>query len=421
MIKMMKITSIIGLLLLSFFYPRVPILAAENLDSQIKKQEREKESLNRKIKEYNELARQKERESRTLLGQLDRLRQDASESQSRMKDLERENGRLQTSMAQLTQDIAKTRKVLEGLLPRLRTHVLDMYKYGSRENLDILLSVGDTHEALTTAYMLSCFLRQDQAVVQELANRTEELTRSRSQLEENRAQVQLQAEELRKKRAEFNTTLRQTNALLKDIQGQQRKALSAARELSGAQKEIGSRINSLMRQKKAREDREAQQPAPKKAQPQPQPSKAQQPKPQPAPKSYATLPKGAALEWPLRGAVTAPFGSRVHPTFKTKVFNSGIDIKAASGTPVRAAGPGEVLYNGWIRGFGQVVIVDHGGNISTVYAHLASTAVREGDAVRTGSILGTVGNSGADSDYGLHFEVRKNGSAQNPMNYLRKI
>ena len=113
------------------------------------------------------------------------------------------------------------------------------------------------------------------------------------------------------------------------------------------------------------------------------------------------------------------YGSRVHPTFKTKIFNSGIDIKAPSGAPVKAAGPGEVLYQGWLRGFGQVVIIDHGGNISTVYAHLSGASVREGASVKTGTVIGRVGNSGTDSEYGLHFEVRKNGSAVNPMNYLR--
>ncbi|MBR1418194.1 MAG: M23 family metallopeptidase, partial [Synergistaceae bacterium] len=103
------------------------------------------------------------------------------------------------------------------------------------------------------------------------------------------------------------------------------------------------------------------------------------------------------------------------------VFNSGIDIKASQGAPVKAAAGGEVLYTGWMRGFGQVVILDHGGNISTVYAHLSSTQVKEGQSVRAGSVLGAVGNSGTESEYALHFEVRKAGSAQNPMNYLKKV
>ena len=126
-----------------------------------------------------------------------------------------------------------------------------------------------------------------------------------------------------------------------------------------------------------------------------------------------------SLSWPVSGQVVMQYGSRVHPTFKTKIFNSGIDIKAPSGAPVKAAGPGDVLYTGWLRGFGQVVIIDHGGNLSTVYAHLSGATVREGASVKTGTVVGHVGNTGTDSAYGLHFEVRKNGSAVNPMSYLR--
>lgn len=139
----------------------------------------------------------------------------------------------------------------------------------------------------------------------------------------------------------------------------------------------------------------------------------------PPPSSPSPARYTGALSWPVRGTVTMQYGNRVHPTFKTKIFNSGIDIRAAAGTPVKAAGPGEVLYQGWLRGFGQVVIIDHGGDLSTVYAHLGGASVREGASVQKGAVIGTVGNTGTDSEYGLHFEVRKGGSAQNPMNYLR--
>jgi len=111
---------------------------------------------------------------------------------------------------------------------------------------------------------------------------------------------------------------------------------------------------------------------------------------------------------------------RVHPTFKTKMMHTGIDISAARGTPVRAAGPGEVLYAGWLRGYGQVIIIDHGSNLSSVYAHLSSMSVREGSAVKKGQTIGAVGSTGTATGAHLHFEVRANGDARDPMKYLRK-
>lgn len=389
------------------------------LDNMIAIRERERESLSRKIEHYNELARSKMKESQSILGRLMNLRRNALESQARMEFLEKENGRLQGSMAQLNLSIAETSNLLADLLIKLRTRIVDMYKYSSQERLDVLLATRSTHEALIMAYMLRRLANQDQKVVETLARKADELERSREKLETSRAQVQRQQTELKRKRDEFAATIQRTNALLKDVQGEQKKAKAAAQELMNAQQAIGDKIIALMQEKGAR----GRAPAPPSTPPaSPGTPAPQQPlKPQKKPQQYTYLANGAVLEWPIQGSIAMAFGSRIHPVFKTKVFNSGIDIRAASGAPVRAAGPGEVLFTGWIRGFGQVVIIDHGRGISTVYAHLASASVAEGDAVKTGSPLGKVGNSGANTDYGLHFEVRRNGRAEDPLHYLRRF
>lgn len=389
------------------------------LDNMIAIRERERESLSRKIEHYNELARSKMKESQSILGRLMNLRRNALESQARMEFLEKENGRLQGSMAQLNLSIAETSNLLADLLIKLRTRIVDMYKYSSQERLDVLLATRSTHEALIMAYMLRRLANQDQKVVETLARKADELERSREKLETSRAQVQRQQTELKRKRDEFAATIQRTNALLKDVQGEQKKAKAAAQELMNAQQAIGDKIIALMQEKGAW----GRAPAPPSTPPaSPGTPAPQQPlKPQKKPQQYTYLANGAVLEWPIQGSIAMAFGSRIHPVFKTKVFNSGIDIRAASGAPVRAAGPGEVLFTGWIRGFGQVVIIDHGRGISTVYAHLASASVAEGDAVKTGSPLGKVGNSGANTDYGLHFEVRRNGRAEDPLHYLRRF
>ena len=394
--------------------------SVEDLDSMIQAEKKNQEDLGKKIQRYNALDRQKWQQSKTLLGRLTGLRQESQTAQARMNRLQQENDRLQKSMGELSLRIVDTSKALSDLIVKLRGRVVDMYKFSVREELDILLASRSAHEALTTAYMLGRLARRDRSIINDLSLRAEALKQARKDLESSRAQVQRQTEEIRKERNEHDAKIRQTNSLLKEIQGDRQKARSAAQELARAQQAVGQKINSLNRAKRSRMEQQKKAPQlPAQAMKRPQPTGSLTP--QPPSKNYTYLAKGTALEWPVRGPVAVPFGSRVHPVFKTKVFNSGIDIRAASGAPVRSAGPGEVLFRGWIRGFGQVVIVDHGSNLSTVYAHLASASVGEGDAVRTGSLIGTVGNSGTSSDYGLHFEVRRNGSAQNPLNFLKKI
>jgi murein DD-endopeptidase MepM/ murein hydrolase activator NlpD len=126
------------------------------------------------------------------------------------------------------------------------------------------------------------------------------------------------------------------------------------------------------------------------------------------------------FDWPLRGPMSSPFGSRVHPVFKTKSFHSGLDIAAPRGTPIKAAAPGEVLFEGWMRGYGQVIIIDHGRNYSTVYAHMSSTRVKEGTVVNAGTVVGAVGDTGTTTGYHLHFEVRVGSTAKNPLDYLKR-
>ena len=411
------------------------------LDSEIKSQQKAKTDVEKKIKQYNEVAKQKAKESENLLGQINKLKQGASESQNKIKELEQENVKLESSIKNLNKDIAKLNVEMEKLLVKLRQRVLSIYKYNSQENLNLLFAAQNTHEALINSYNFSYLLNEDKNIVDELLSKANKLRSSRLQLETNSAQIKVKRGELVKKQSEFNTAVKDTNNLLKDIQAEQSKALAASKELENSQREIGNRIVDLTRQKEAQARAKAEQAARAQAQAQAK-AKAEQAakannksqvnnvnnkaqannnKVQQSSAAPTRSLAAASLEWPIRGKISAQYGSRVHPVFKTKVFNSGIDIKASQGAPVKAAAGGEVLYTGWMRGFGQVVILDHGGNISTVYAHLSATQVKEGQSVRAGSVLGSVGNSGTESEYALHFEVRKAGSAQNPMNYLKKV
>ena len=396
------------------------------LDNQIKSQQRSQSDMKKKIQQYNAIAREKSKQSKTLLGQLSRLKEDANASQAKMDNLEKENLKLQNSVGALNKKIINVRESMSVIISTLRARILDIYKYTPEENsLSLIMTSTDPHDAVNTAYMLRCFARQDQEMLEELMRRDVELREARTKLESNKKQIQQQTEELKKKRAEYDSTIKKTDSLLKNVQSEQRKAEAAAKELEAAQRAVGNKINSLMKQKKiaAAKKTQTQTKTNTAATKTNSNSKAEAKSSTKTERQTISMSTGTApktLSWPLNGKVTNPYGSRVHPTFKTKIFNSGIDIKAASGTPVKAAGPGEVLYQGWLRGFGQVVIIDHGGDLSTVYAHLGGANVREGSVVKTGTVVGKVGNTGTDSEYGLHFEVRKGGAAQNPMNYLKK-
>ncbi len=121
---------------------------------------------------------------------------------------------------------------------------------------------------------------------------------------------------------------------------------------------------------------------------------------------------GAGLSWPVRGSITSGFGSRWGR------LHAGIDIGAGTGAPIRAAKAGEVIFAGSMSGYGNCVIIDHGGGLSTLYAHQSRIGTNDGARVEGGEVIGYVGSTGHSTGPHLHFETRVGGSPQNPMRYL---
>jgi murein DD-endopeptidase MepM/ murein hydrolase activator NlpD len=123
-------------------------------------------------------------------------------------------------------------------------------------------------------------------------------------------------------------------------------------------------------------------------------------------------PSAAGFIWPCDGVVVSGFGMR------SGRMHEGIDIGCAYGTPNRAAAAGTVIYAGWLGGYGNLVVVDHGNGLSTAYAHASSILVGVGQTVAQGQTVSLVGSTGHATGPHLHFEVRVNGVAVDPLPYL---
>ena len=120
----------------------------------------------------------------------------------------------------------------------------------------------------------------------------------------------------------------------------------------------------------------------------------------------------------MSGRITSPFGPRVHPILGTTRLHTGIDFGSGFGTAIAAAAPGTVIHASGFGGYGNTVIIDHGGGMSTLYAHQSEINVANGAEVETGDTIGLVGSTGLSTGPHLHFEVRILGSPVDPAPYL---
>jgi murein DD-endopeptidase MepM/ murein hydrolase activator NlpD len=135
--------------------------------------------------------------------------------------------------------------------------------------------------------------------------------------------------------------------------------------------------------------------------------------------SSSGVPGSGQLLWPANGPVTSPFGYRTHPIFGDTRLHSGIDIGAPYGAPVIAADGGTVVFAGVMSGYGNAIVVDHGGGLATTYNHLSALGVSDDQRVGRGQYIAAVGCTGYCTGPHLHFEVRVNGTPVDPMPYLR--
>ena len=181
-------------------------------------------------------------------------------------------------------------------------------------------------------------------------------------------------------------------ALLEDVRSQKRLEKAAISALQEAAGELDGVIASLTRD-------ERDQPM------------------APPPGSLGTL-KGL-LDAPVKGKITNFFGPFKNTRYNVMNFRSGVEFKSERGEPVQAVFAGKVLFADWFKGYGNMLIIDHGNSYCTLYAHVEELFKQKGDAVETGEVIATVGDSGSLSGPGLYFEVRYHGKPEDPQQWLR--
>ena len=314
-----------------------------------------------------------------------------------IQTLDRQLAAITTEVDQTTSRVDKAERELAGRRSTLERRLVDIYKRGPLYSAEALLTARSFGELVARYKYLHELATQDRVLVtrvqilrDQVFRQRADLVRLRSAVEENRMDKQVEEDRLARLRGERTTNLRQVERSAQQI-------LDRLAALRASESKLTNVIASIESDRRR--------------------SAATRPN---APRETSTLRTSdlGRLDWPVDGTVLYRFGRVVNPNNTTTRWN-GIGIAAVTGTPVRAVAPGNVVSVGQLGTYGLTVIVQHGAGDYSVYASLNNASVRTGAAIRKGDAIGTVGTSDPDLRPHLHFEIRPQGRAVDPESWLR--
>ncbi len=351
------------------------------------------------------------RREASLTKELTKLENDLKAKTAALQTLERKLNGSSQRIAALSREIGATDGRLERSRSLLKRRLRAMYKQGQFGYVRMLLSAEDFASAGRRIKYLSAVAGEDQRLMKTYSATLADLSQKRAELERYKSEVADAAEAAKATRAQIEEEQRQRRVLLASTREEKAGHLAAIKELDKAAKDLQALIVRL--QSEEERQRRASRPAPRRETPRGE-----------APGGGVTPDiredgrfaqwKGK-LPWPADGTLASTFGRQENPRFHTVTFNRGIEITAPQGRDIQAVADGSVLYADWFKGYGRLIILDHGGGYFTLYAHAAEILVKAGEEVARGRVIGKVGDSGSLEGPQLYFELRYKGKPEDPL------
>lgn len=369
----------------------LPTVAGDGLtDATVQSYEDQLESLRQKqeqaLLELDEI-RSDESEAWMEIGKYDELLNYNKE----MKDLA--SGQLEflkTTIAETKQTIKKTTREIATQEQAFLDRMVAVYMEDSADYIELLIGSTSMADFLSRMERINAILEYDRSTA-------EKLSENRTKLLDERRKLQLAYEAQEQRVADYEETIEENQRLydskieyINSLVGDESSLINEYTYYKELETEKSAELESYLaelaeKQKKIDE-------------------------------AYV----GGAIWWPLEKGVSYRVSSEYgwRNLYGIQDFHLGIDLACANGTVVRAANSGTVLVSTYHWSYGNYVLIDHGGGIATLYAHMSSCNVSAGDTVEAGQTVGWVGLTGNTFGYHLHFEVRENGATVNPRNYL---
>ncbi|NEP17345.1 MAG: peptidoglycan DD-metalloendopeptidase family protein [Leptolyngbya sp. SIO4C1] len=355
---------------------------AQNSDESVDDLKKKKEALDQQRETVTEDRQRLERLESAAAEHLDGLQNTIEVTSLKIEETEYQIERSQQELKALEAKLAAAQMDYEQVRSAAVGRLQFMQRQQGSEGWAVLLQSQNLNEFLERRYQLRRVYAADRDFLSELKAKADDIIRQQQSVEAQKNSIALQRQQLLAQRDQVSAQAQQQAQLVTRLQDN-RSALEAAEAQLVKDSES---LGGLIRQKVAA--------------------------------ARGGIVGTGQMIFPTPGSITSRFGTRVHPVLGYRRFHSGIDFGASHGTTINAADSGTVIFAGWYGGYGNAVIVDHGGGLTSLYAHASQLYAREGQSVKQGDAIAAVGSTGLSTGPHLHFEVRRQGSPVNPLEFL---
>ncbi len=389
------IRKAIAVLLLFGFVPALAL--PSDLTTRIQAERKKKEAIDQKLHQKRVELHAAGLRVTNLKGALDQTNRSIDDVTARLDVIGAQQVSTQRKLAWNTRQLNAARKSLALHDNLLKRRLVDTYERGDLGYISVLLAAKSFTDFVERWEDLRLLIAANQRAVRERKSAERKVATAQANL--RAAQAALEQQQLAQQRTRNQLdTLAQERGNLVALAGAQRHHVAGqVAEIEGLSAAEEAQLEALIR------EREAQLAAARRA-------------------AGIVGPAPSApgvLSWPVTGTITSPFGWRKNPFGgSSPEFHQGLDIAAETGTTVTAAASGTIISAGWYGGYGNYILIDHGGGMSTGYGHLSRIFVANDQQVQKGQAIGAVGSTGASTGPHLHFEVRISGKPVDPTAYL---
>ena len=363
--------------------------------SQIDVLTKRKKTIRREIERGRKDVAAYTRREKEIIQHLQQVDLALNTSRKRTADLKREIEKLEDRIDEVSAGSKELIERIQANEEYVAKRLVALYKMSRLGKFHLLVSADTINEFNQRNVALERILAYDEKIQQDLVKNQVELKKMLRSLDDHIALRSTHVSEFQKQTRMMSQERSTRTKLLADIRKQKSLELAAIDALIQAADDLGHKIKLLSRKKnKDVPDKNAS-------------------------RLSFTAHKGLLI-MPVKGKIINLFGPYKNPKYNITNFRSGIEIKADHGEPIRSVFKGKVIFSDWFKGYGNMIIIDHGNNYYTVYAHMEETFKSKGDAVDAGDVIATVGDTGSMTGSKLYFEVRHHGKPMNPLKWLKK-